>query len=291
MPYERQSSKGRRSDVERPDAQRERPARAERGDEWIASQAAKTGVVHRESVGALQRTIGNARVQRLISVQRAPNQLEDSDIDPELREDLDSRFQLTEGYQLEEGAIDPGLREDLDSRFQLTEGNQLEEGDIDPELRKDLDSRFQLIGDTGTGGATQPGTAPESRLQGTDRTGRRPPSRGKGGIGKRMLKTLGKAGQNVAGFVRGVGNAYKKGGVHSQLTKRNRNLNAAKRMLKKGDVTGATPLAGKKGILEDAPTRDMLKIALTSPIVFARLVAENSKAKKIQKKLREMEEG
>jgi len=290
--YDHEQSQGRRREPVLPDQPaREAPRRSGPTDAWLASRAALSGTLHREALGPLQRSIGNTRVQRLIAVQRKENQLDEKDIDPELMKDLDSRFQLTEGdNQLDEKDIDPELMKDLDSRFQLTGGNnQLDEKDIDPELMKDLDSRFHLTGEESkeAGGPTNPVEGQRSELS-ASRAGRRPETKKKkGGIGK----AIGKVGKKVGAFFQGTANAYKKGGLHQVLTQRNKNLNLAKRRLKEGRLGDVRLLAGKKGILEDATTKQMVVYAITSPIVFARLAAENSKAKKIQKKLQEMEEG
>jgi len=264
--YDHEQSQGRRREPVLPDQPaREAPRRSGPTDAWLASRAALSGTLHREALGPLQRSIGNTRVQRLIAVQRKENQLDEKDIDPELMKDLDSRFQLTEG------------------------DNQLDEKDIDPELMKDLDSRFHLTGEESkeAGGPTNPVEGQRSELS-ASRAGRRPETKKKkGGIGK----AIGKVGKKVGAFFQGTANAYKKGGLHQVLTQRNKNLNLAKRRLKEGRLGDVRLLAGKKGILEDATTKQMVVYAITSPIVFARLAAENSKAKKIQKKLQEMEEG
>ena len=267
MPHEHGPEEGRRrGDAESVGSARPKTGHSAVSETWVASRIAKSGVVKREALPALQHTIGNRRVQRLIALQREPNQLDEKDIDPELLKDLDSRMQMS-------GEGEP---------------NQLDEKDIDPELLKDLDSRMQMTGeDTGAGLDATPGGEPGGTYGGSSgQRQARGVERGKGSKGGGIGQVLGKVGRGIGRFFKGTVDAYKPGGTHSQLTDENRTLNKAKKALAKGQVSEAQGLVGKR-IYQKATGKRRLQARLLSPILFARYEAQRAKLAKIRKQISE----
>ena len=221
----------------------------------------------------LQGTIGNHRVQRLLSPQtRTTAPVIQRDVETDTDEQSEQVEELVEGH--EENLLsesDVALGEGESPGFQLVEGqeeNLLSESDV--ALGEGESPGFQLIDDQSSTNSTAPKRDDLAEYRSGSRAPKKPPKRT---IGqkfksfKRAMKQLVKN-QTV--------HTYGKNGIHALMSRDERKLNKAAQALRKGDkkqarlylhhVYGVT----KQGVSDFSSVGTGIAVALTTPIWFAR---------------------